>query len=179
MKKIFPLALIFAALAVFSVSCSTKYDASPQVPGKDTTRNPFQGDFTATINGVQFTADTKYFTDQSHDNIRSISISGVQDNYDKDPTTNKTIVITIPDYTGPHAYAVDGGFSGGATATYIVMDSGVVTTYMAKPNDTLSVVNITNGGDKWEGTFNLVVAPNGTGDDDNYTITNGSFSIPK
>jgi len=179
MRKIFPLALVFAAVSLLSISCSTDYDASPEVAGKDTIRNPFQGDFTAIVNGVQFTADTKSFTDNTVNNIRSVSFSGTQDSYNKDPKTNSTITVVIPNYTGPHSYAVDGGMSGGGTGMYIAMDSGTTKNYVAKPNDSLSVINITSDGDKWEGSFNFVAAPSGSGDADNIIISQGSFSIPR
>lgn len=176
MKKIFPILCVCAGLTLFSVSCSKDYDTTPDV-NKDQVRNPFLGDFTATVNGDPFVANTKGFTDNTFEDIRSISIYGTQDSPEKDPKKNKMITLTIGDYTGPKAYV--GGWT--TSATYTDQYDGNTYNYTTDmTGDTVSVINITNDQDKWEGTFTLQVKPaGGSGGQEPVNITQGSFSIPR
>jgi hypothetical protein len=174
MKKIFPILFICAGMTLLSVSCSKDYDASPDVTGKNKVRNPFLGDFTATINGEPFIANTKGFTDNTFEDIRSISIYGTMDSPEKDPLKNKMISLSIGDYTGPKAYVA----AWSTSATYIERVGGNPTIYSTNMSgDTVSVINITDDRDKWEGTFTLQVKPSGSQEPIN--ITQGAFSIPK
>lgn len=177
MKKFLQLALICAGMGIIatSTSCSSTYDATPTVPGKDTMKNPLRGDFTAIVDGVNFTANAKYCSDVTVDGTRTITVSGVQDSYNKDPQTNSSISLSITNYAGPNVYPIQFGVAG----TYVVKNKGVDKVFLAKTGDTLALINITSDGDKLEGTFNFVVAPGGLGGADNHFIGDGKFSIPK
>jgi hypothetical protein len=177
MKKNFQLALVCAGIGIVaaSTSCSSTYDATPSIPGRDTIKNALRGNFTATIDGVEFVANTKYANDQTVGGVRTITISGVMDSQSKDPKTNTTISLSITNYQGPKTYPIQFGTAG----TYIVQKNGVYTTFLAKTGDTLALVNITKDQGDLEGTFNFVVAPGGMGTANNHNVTNGTFSVPK
>ena len=177
MKKIFQLALVCAGIGIVaaSTSCSSVYDATPSIPGRDTIKNALRGDFTATVDGVEFVGNAKYASDQTVNGVRTITISGVMDSKAKDPKTNQTISLSITNYEGPKTYPIQFGTAG----SYIVQDEGVYTTYLAKTGDTMALINITKDQGNLEGTFNFVVAPNGMGTANNHSVTNGSFSVPK
>ncbi|MFA6059400.1 MAG: hypothetical protein WC756_14435 [Taibaiella sp.] len=177
MKKIFQLALVCAGIGIVaaSTSCSSVYDATPSVPGRDTIKNALRGNFTATVDGVEFVANAKYASDQTVDGIRTITISGVMDSKIKDPKTNQSISLSITNYEGPKTYPIQFGTAG----VYVVQEDGVYTTYLAKTGDTMALINITKDQGDLEGTFNFVVAPNGMGTANNHSIYNGTFSVPK
>lgn len=177
MKKIFPLALVCAGLGIIaaSSSCSSVYDATPSVPGRDTIKNALRGDFTAVVDGVEFVANAKYASDQTVSGTRTITISGVMDSKAKDPETNQTISLSITNYEGPKTYPIQFGTAG----SYIVMKDGAATSYLAKTGDTVALISITKDQGDLEGTFNFVVAPNGLGTADNHSISSGTFSVPK
>jgi hypothetical protein len=177
MKKILQLGLVCASIGIItaSTSCSsTDYNAFPY-PGQDTTKNSFRGNFTATIDGVAFVADNKYVTDATSNNIRTISISGEMDNFNKDPTSDQTISLSITNYKGPGVYPIQSGTAGG----YIDLVKNTPTVYVAKTGDTLAMINITNDQGSFDGTFSFTVAPNGLGSSDNHNVSGGSFSVPK
>jgi len=169
------LSLAVIAIAFFMSSCSTTYDATPQIPGKDTIRNPFQGDFTATIDGEQFTANTKYITDMSNDGMRYVSISGQQFNYNMDTTRYKIITLSIFDYQGPKTYYLNEGVSG----IYSNIDSNITTNYTTAQSDTLSAITITSDQASWQGQFNLMVIHTSDTEKDTMYLSNGQFNIPK
>jgi len=178
MKKFLQLVMVCAGVGIVSLStsCSTKdYDAGPTFPGRDTIKNSMRGDFTANINGVAFKAENKYASDITQGGVRSISISGVMDSYDKDPKNNQTISLYIANYTGPNTYVIQNGVAG----SYINMEENVPTTYLAKTGDTVALIQITSDAGNLQGKFNFVVAPNGLGTADNISITDGSFDVPK
>jgi hypothetical protein len=177
MKKIFQLALVCAGIGIItaSTSCSSTYDATPTIPGRDTIKTGLRGDFTATVQGVEFVANTKYVTDQTASGVRTLVISGVMDSKAKDPKTNQTISLSISPYEGPKAYPIQMGSAG----VYINMKENASAAYLAKANDTNNVIIITQDAGEVKGTFNFVVAPGGIGTADNINIGNGSFSIPK
>jgi hypothetical protein len=177
MKKIFQLALVCAGIGIVaaSTSCSSSYDATPSIPGRDTIKNALRGNFTATVDGVEFVANAKYASDKTVDGVRTIIISGVMDSKAKDPKSNQTISLSITNYEGPKTYPIQFGTAG----VYTVQKEGVYTTYLAKTGDTMAMVNITKDQGDLEGTFNFVVAPNGLGTADNHNVTNGTFSVPK
>lgn len=173
------LACLFAGvglLALATTSCSTSYDASPDVPGKDTIKNFLRGEFTALVDGVQFTADMKQFSDNTTEGVRSLGIVGNQFSYNKDPKNYSVITLTINNYTGPNTYLIDRSITNGGYSSVI---DGLTSIYFAKAGDSLSTITITNDGDKVEGSFNFIVAPNGSGEADNHVISSGSFSIPR
>ncbi len=172
------LASIFAGIGFFAltaVSCSSTYDATPDVPGKDTIKNTMRGEFTAVVDGVPFSADLKTFEDHTIEEIRNLVVIGEQFNYDRDPNFGKSISISISNYAGPNTYLIDWSTVG----TYANIENGEISFYQAKAGDSLASVTITQDGDRLEGTFNFIVAPNGTGDADNHVIAEGKFSIPK
>lgn len=177
MKKIFQLALVCAGIGIITAatSCSTTYDATPTIPGRDTIKTGLRGDFTATVQGVEFVANTKYVSDQTVSGVRVLTISGVMDSKAKDPKTNQTISLSITNYEGPKSYPIQFGTAG----TYINMKESASSVYLAKANDTNNVITITQDGSEVKGTFNFVVAPNGIGTADNINVANGTFSIPK
>ena len=178
MKKILQLVMVCTGVGIIamSTSCSTKkYDADPSVPGRDTMKTYMRGDFTANINGVSFDAHTKYASDITVDGTRSLSIAGIMDSYNKDPETNQTISLSIANYTGPNTYPIQFGVAG----SYISLDGGVPTTYLAKTGDTIASITITSDGSNLKGTFKFVVAPNGMGEADNISISDGAFDVPK
>jgi hypothetical protein len=177
MKKILQLALVCAGIGIYaaSTSCSSAYDAAPEVPGRDTMKNPLRGDFTALIETVGFVANAKYVTDQTFGGVRTLTISGVMDSKVKDPSTNQMITLTISNYGGPGVYPIQLGTAG----AYIVTDKGEVTTYLAKTNDSAALINITQDQPNVEGTFNFTVAPGGMGNANNYHINSGAFNIPR
>ncbi len=78
---------IFAA----ATSCSSVYDAAPEIPGRDTIKNPLRGEFTATVEGIYFAANSKYVSDQTVGGVRTLTITGIMDSKIKDPSTNQTI----------------------------------------------------------------------------------------
>jgi hypothetical protein len=177
MKKIFQLALVCAGIGIVaaSTSCSSVYDATPSVPGRDTIKNALRGNFTATVDGVEFVANAKYASDKTVDGIRTITISGVMDSKAKDPKTNQAISLSITNYEGPKTYPIQFGTAG----AYVVKKDGISTTYLAKTGDTVALINITKDQGDLEGTFNFVVAPNGMGTANNHSVSNGTFSVPK
>ena len=178
MKKILQLVMVCAGIGIFalsSTSCSTEYDANPAIPGRDTMKNPMRGDFTATVEGVTFVANSKYVSDNTIDGVRTITISGTMDSYDKDPKYNQSISLAITNYNGPNTYPIQFGVSG----VYVSREEGVAKTYLAKAGDTAAYITITNDAGSLSGSFNFVVAPNGLGTADNININNGSFNISK
>jgi len=176
MKKILQLGLVCVGLGItaLSTSCQKNYDALAY-PGQDTTKNTLRGTFTATIDGVAFSADNKYASDVTNNNIRTITVSGVMDSYDKDPLNNQSLALSITNYTGPKVYPIVYGTAG----VYINQVNGVSTSFLAKTGDTLALIQITNDVGTIDGTFNFVVAPNGIGTANNHNVSNGSFSVPK
>lgn len=176
MKKILQLALVCGGfgLIAMSTSCSKDYN-SLAYPGQDTTKNTFRGTFTASVDGDFFSAENKWAHDTTIDNVRTITVSGVMDSKAKDPTTNRSIALSITNYMGPGTYVIQYGTAG----VYINQDKGVSTSYAAKTGDTLALINITNDQGSLDGNFSFVVAPNGLGESDNHNITDGSFSVPK
>lgn len=177
MKKILQLALVCAGIGIFAAatSCSSVYDAAPEIPGRDTIKNPLRGNFTATIEGAYFEANAKYASDVTAGGVRTITVSGVMDSKTKDPKTNQTLTLSITNYNGPGTYPIQLGTAG----AYIVTDKGASNTYLAKTGDTSAVIVITQDNPNLEGTFNFVVAPGGMGTANNYNVNNGVFSIPK
>lgn len=177
MKKIFQLAFVCAGFGILTMaaSCSSNYDATPDIPGRDTTKNAMRGDFTAIVDGVNFTANWKYTSDVTMNGVRTISISGIMDSKVKDPQTNQTISLTITNYMGPGTYPIQLGTAG----MYTNMVDGVATSYLAKTGDSAAVITITADQGNMQGTFNFVTAPNGLGDADNHPVTAGSFDVPK
>lgn len=177
MKKFIQLAFVCLGIGVLSAStsCSSNYDATPEVPGKDTIRNPFQGDFTAVVNGVNFIAETKGYQDATVGGVRVLTVYGVMNDAKKNPNSNQSINLSINNYNGPGLYYIQSGVAG----VYTILDNGTPKVYLAKANDSANLIQITADGDKVEGTFNFVVAPNGLGDDDKQNISDGKFSIPK
>jgi len=176
MRKILQLGLVCAGIGLIAAasSCSKAYNSGPY-PGQDTTKNTFRGSFTATIDGVPFSAENKYASDVTQNGLRTVTISGVMDSKAKDPSTNQSISLSISDYKGPGTYPIVFGTAG----TYIVQDKGTPTSYLAKTGDTLALIQITNDAGTLDGSFNFVVAPNGIGESDNHVINNGAFSVPK
>jgi hypothetical protein len=176
MKKILQLGLVCAGIGIIALSssCSKDYNALAY-PGQDTTKNTFRGSFSATIDGVAFSAENKVAYDNTNNNIRTISVSGVIDSYDKDPKTNQSLSLSITNYKGPGVYPIIQGTAG----IYINQVNGTYTNYLAKTGDTLALIQITNDAGTIDGTFNFTVAPNGIGTADNHQITSGSFSVPK
>lgn len=176
MRKILQLGLVCAGIGIIAAasSCSKPYNAAPY-PGQDTTKNTFRGSFTATIDGEAFSAENKWASDVTDNGLRTITVSGVMDSKAKDPSTNQTISLSISDYKGPGSYPIVFGTAG----SYIVLDKGTPTSYLAKTGDTLALIQITNDAGTIDGTFNFVVAPNGIGESDNHNVNNGAFSVPK
>ena len=176
-NALLPIALI--AVALFLGSCSTTYDATPTIPGKEKIRNPFQGDFTAMLNDENFTANTKYVYDTSTNDIRLLAISGQQYNYNRDTTRYKTISFSIFDYKGPKTYFLNQGISG----VYSNIDSNITYNFstVSAANDTLSSITVTSDQARYIGTFNLMVVQPavGVGIPDTIYISSGQFDIPK
>ncbi len=177
MKKILQLALVCLSIGLLSAStsCSSNYDAAPDVTGKDTIRNPFQGDFTAVVNGINFIADSKGYQDATVGGIRVLTVYGIMNSANKNPLYNTSINLNINNYNGPGIYTIQPGTIG----TYIILDNGTPRPYISKAGDTLSLIQITADGEKIEGKFNFVAAPDGMGNADNQNIAEGAFSIPK
>lgn len=178
MKKLLQLTLACAGVGIMwlsGTSCGTDYNATPNMPGMDTMKNYMRGDFTAMLDGVNFIADMKYVSDVTTDGVRNISITGEMHSFDKNPKYFQTITLTISDYKGPNTYPIQFGVAGIYTKT----EEGTPTPYLAKYGDSIAAITITQDGSVMEGSFNLVVAPNGLGNDDNHTITNGVFKVPK
>jgi hypothetical protein len=141
----------------------------------DTIKNALRGNFTATVDGVEFVANAKYASDQVVGGVRTLTVSGVMDSKTKNPKYNQTISLSISNYEGPKTYPIQFGTAG----IYTVQDNGVYTPYLAKTGDTMALITITKDQGDIEGTFNFVVAPDGLGTANNHSINNGSFSIPK
>lgn len=162
-------------LALFTSSCGDDYDAYPTVPGKDTMRNPMLGDFKATVDGVEFIADSKYISDVTTDGVRSVVITGVMDSYNKNPKSNTTITLNITHYEGPNTYPI--GWNN--IATLIKLEDGVTRVYKAKAEGDESYISISADADRLQGSFKFTVAPDGVGNVDTIPITSGEFNIPK
>lgn len=177
MKKILQLVMLCAGIGVFALSssCSTEYDATPEVPGLENQKNPLRGDFTAVVEGVDFKASSKYVTDQTVDGVRTLIITGVMDSQEKDPKKNQTITLMISNYAGPNTYLIQSGTSG----TYIRMEDNVPVTYLAKSTGEDAYITIGGDAGNVTGSFSFVVAPGGMGSADNITVTSGAFNIPK
>ncbi|HET8573847.1 MAG TPA: hypothetical protein VFL76_08235 [Edaphocola sp.] len=176
MKKILLLACAVLGMNLCFTSCSSDYDASPEVNNSGV-RNPLQGTFTATINGVPFIADEKTISDTTINGIRSISVAGLAFNPDKNPEKNSTVTLMIPDYNGAHSYIMDGMTASGM---YTIKDSANIQNFAAITNDTLSMITITGDGSSLEGNFNFKVIPAGSNPNhDTITIAEGNFSIPR
>lgn len=178
MKRVLQLALVCAGIGLFALStssCSSEYDATPAVPGRDTIKNPMRGDFTAVVDGGTFVANSKYVSDQTANGVRTLIISGVMDSKEKDPKNNQAISLTISNYMGPGTYPIQMGTVG----LYTIQSDGTYTPFLAKTGDESFVITITKDQGDVEGTFNFVVAPNGMGNANNHTISTGVFSIPK
>jgi hypothetical protein len=177
MKKFIQLAFVCLSIGVISAStsCSSNYDAAPEVPGKDTIRNPMQGDFTAVVNGINFIADTKGYQDATVGGIRVLTVYGIMNSPKKDPKYNTSINLNINNYNGPGVYTIQPGILG----TYIVLDNGTPKAYISKAGDSASYIQIVTDGEKIEGKFNFIGAPDGLGGADNQSIADGNFSIPK
>jgi hypothetical protein len=176
MKRILQLALVCAGLGIIvaGTSCSSAYDATPDIPGRDTMKNPLRGEFTATLDGVYFSANSKYVSDQTVGGVRTLTITGIMDSEKKDPQTNKTISLSISNYNGPGTYPIQLGTAG----SYTYRDKGVATTYLAKV-DSAAMITITQDQTDVQGTFNFDVAPGGMGTADNHSVYGGTFNIPK
>jgi len=177
MKKLLQIALICGGVGLIAAasSCSSTYDAYPDVPGRDTIKNTMRGDFTATIDGVHFAADVKTVVDTTIDGVRSITLSGNMFSWDKNPKSYQNLTLSIADFQGPNTYQIQLGVAG----TYIVVEEGEPYARYAKNDGDEAYITITSAGDKLEGTFQFVVAPNGLGNDNNANITSGKFSVPK
>lgn len=178
MKKFFYLALVCVSIGLLSASttsCSSNYDAMPDVPGKDTIRNPLQGDFTAVVNGINFIADSKAYQDATVGGVRVLTVYGIMNGVKKDPKYNTSINLSISNYNGPGVYIIQPGVMG----TYIVLNDGVPNAYLSKAGDTTAMIQITADGENIEGKFNFTAAPNGMGEADNQSVAEGYFSIPK
>lgn len=176
MKKFIQLAFVCLSIGVLSAStsCSSNYDATPEVPGKDTIRNPFQGDFTAVVNGVNFIAETKGYQDATVGGIRVLTVYGIMNSANKDPKTNTSINLSINNYNGPGVYYIQQGVAG----VYNVLNNGTPSSFLAKV-DSANLITVSADGDKIEGSFNFTATPDGTGDVNQQSIADGKFSIPK
>lgn len=177
MKKILQLVMLCAGIGIFTLSssCSTEYDATPEVPGLENQKNPLRGDFTAVIGGINFTANSKYATDETVDGVRTLIVTGVMDSPEKDPAKNQTITLMITNYAGPNTYLIQSGTS----ATYIRMEENVPVTYLAKSTGEDAYITIAGDAGNLSGSFSFTVAPGGLGTADNITITSGAFNVPK
>lgn len=170
------LSIALIAVALFMGSCSSTFDATPTIPGKEKIRNPFQGDFTAMVDATPFTANTKYVYDSTLNGYRLLAILGHQYNYNMDTTRFKTISFSIFDYKGPKTYFLNQNLNG----TYTNVDSNLTYNYatVSASADTLSAVTITSDQASYQGTFNLMMVEPGTPNDTVY-ISSGQFNIPK
>ncbi|MFT4061769.1 MAG: VCBS domain-containing protein [Edaphocola sp.] len=176
MKKFLQLSLLCAGLgiATLSSSCTSEYDATPGVAGRDTISTYLRGDFTATVDGESFVAFTKSAEITSDNDVRTLTVVGQMDSEDKDPNSNKTLYLYITNYQGAGSYPIASGVSG----TYQVLEDGVSTSYLAKGNDTTALIIVNSDNGTVSGTFNFTVAPNGTGTSNNHSVVDGKFSIP-
>ncbi|PSK92765.1 hypothetical protein [Taibaiella chishuiensis] len=176
MKKFIQLAFVCLSIGVLSAStsCSSNYDATPDVPGKDTMRNPFQGDFTAVVNGVNFIAETKGYQDATVGGIRVLTVYGIMNSANKDPKSNTSINLNINNYNGPGVYYIQQGVAG----VYTILNNGTPTAFLARV-DSANMITVTGDGDKIEGSFNFTVTPDGLENPNQQNIADGKFSIPK
>lgn len=172
MKKMFSL-FLYAGLAFGAVSCSSEYDASPELD-KDDIKSQLRGEMTAVLQDtLPFDADTKTYFHTNEEGISTLSVSGMEFSEDKDPNYSKSITLTISDYQGPETYIP--GLN--AMAMYNVVEDGVLLSYLSETNDE-SYITITQDGDKWEGSFQFVVRRQ-DGQGEAVRVKQGSFSIPK
>ena len=174
MKRNALLSIVVMAVALFWASCSTDYDATPEVP-KENIRNPFQGDFTAKLNEEPFTAHTKYTYDSLLNGVRLLSITGQQFNYNRDTTRFKIVSFSISGYSGPKTYYMA---QSDISGVYSNIDSNMTYNYLTTTNDTLSSVTITSDQTFYEGKFSLMTVETG-GNNDTVQISEGQFKIPK
>lgn len=172
MKKLLSVFLI-AGLAFGAVSCSSEYDATPELEKGDV-KNQLRGEMTAMLNDtLAFEADTKSYTLTSVEGINAVAISGTEFSEDKDPNFSKTITLSIGDYLGPNTYTF--GFT--AMAVLTVLEDGVTVQYMADAAED-AYITITQDGDKWEGNFQFT-ARRQDGQGEAMRVMQGKFSIPK
>jgi|SRR5690554_3179582 len=172
MKKLIN-SLFIASFALILFSCGKDYDSDPEFD-KSLIRNNLQGEFTAQVNGEPFEAVIKEFFDESVEGIRMLSISGIEFSEDKDPNKQKMITFTIPYYEGPKTYMPDSYFTG----LYMDQDSILTKNYVTSlANDTLSHITVLQDGDRYEGSFYLMVIEETT--KDILHLSAGHFNIPK
>jgi len=180
MKRFLQLSLLLAGISwmTATTSCQKEYNATT---ADDTikTRNPFQGTFTCTINGEIFTADSKTFSDVTVEGVRTLSLSAMRYNYDRDPQIYKVMTFTITPYEGTKGYPISGW---GVSAVYMDVQKNPADTrtYNAKVIDESSNINMTSDATNFTGTFNFELKPVGSSNDSfNLKVTNGTFDLPK
>lgn len=176
MRKFLLLAIGLLCVNSLLTSCSSNYDPEPTTNNSNV-RNPLQGTFTATVNGVTYIANEKTVSDTLIGATRMISITGLSFSADRDPAVFQTISLTIPNYTGTHAYNLNGSEANGQ---YVLTDSGNVTVLTAFSGDTLAKVTISQAGSNYAGSFNFSAITQGNVQHpDTVTIANGNFNIPR
>lgn len=176
MRKFLLLAVTLLSINSLITSCSSSYDPEPKTNNSNV-RNPLQGTFTATVNGVKYIASEKTVTDTTIGGTRMVTISGISFSADRNPAVFQTMNLIIPKYTGAHAYNLNGTDANGQ---YILTDSGNVTIMKAYAGDTLAKITISQDGTNWAGSFNFTAVTQGNVQKvDTVTIAEGSFSIPK
>lgn len=171
MKNVF----IIACFGLLFSSCATDYNATPENTDKGEVRNDFQGDFRAIIDTVDYLAELKYYTDNTVEGIRSITVSGVMQSKKRDPETFQNITLMISNFEGPGIYPIDGL----TTATYLNSVEGEKYLYIAKQEMEENTITITDVDSKIEGSFNFTVEGGEEGQNRLLDIKGGSFSIPR
>src|SRR5690606_35755086 len=115
MKNMFRLASLIAGIGLLTfsfTSCSSDYDATPDVAGKDTMKNTLRGEFTAVIDGMPYTAQNKTYQDQTIEETRSLTIVGSHFAAATKGKDGQVITLNIHNYTGPNSYVIDWSTNG-------------------------------------------------------------------
>jgi hypothetical protein len=179
MKRFLQFSLLIAGVSLMTVtsSCQKDYNATT---ADDTikTRNPFLGDFTCIMNGEQFVADFKSFSDVTFEDTRTISIVAEKFSYDRDPEVSQVFTLTITPYEGPKSYPLN-GWSVRASYNDRKKDGGTIN-YNGKVTDESAFIKLNSDGAAYNGNFAFELKPVGaTNDSFNIIITNGEFNLPK
>ncbi len=170
MKKVLKSLSLLTAAALLMTACSKKYE-----PTKDESRNPFKGDFTASLWGAEpYVADLKMVVDTTIEGVRSLSIATKQFLSYSDTTQYRLMTISIGNFTGPNTYPI------GAFTTFnqviISYDSANKQTFNQDNNDPEGFIVVTKAeNNAYEGTFQFKTI--NTVDTSTIPVTSGVFNL--
>lgn len=176
--------LLFGIIALGLASCGKEYTPLPVAE-----RNPFQGSFEYTLDGIVYKTEVKEYTYHVDDNdVTSLSISAIKFSDDKEPIKNDIMVFTLPYYEGPRTYNLVGDYISAAFTKgsavqqepYSAEDIKIYT--ILKHFELEEHITIQEDGDHIKGVFEfkmLYIDPFDSNNRDTIHIQNGAFNFPK